>query len=396
MLDGSRVLHLQKALGIGGSERHIIDLCAGLRRFGARSEVLWLVDPHHPIDPLLALAAAAQVPCAVLPIRADLDPGLCARLCDFLRARPPDLLHAHLIHATLYGACAARRVGVPAMIATRHRDEGYQRLPWFRWAIRYADRTCARVIAPSQWVASYTRRWDGTPVEKIRVIRHGIDLARFELAPERRRALREAERTRLGIQDGEPVIGCVARLHPSKDHETLLRAFAQLLDQHPSAHLLLLGRGPLETRLRARAAELLGRTRAGRVVFLGERADVEAVLAACDIAALATHREGFCLAALEAMACGLAIVATRVGPLPELIEHERVGLLVAPGAPAAMASALAQLCTDTARRQAFGCAAQVAAGSYSLAQMVDATAALYAEALGRHRGSPARDPVGSD
>jgi glycosyltransferase involved in cell wall biosynthesis len=366
---------MQKAHGIGGSEKHIIDLCHGLRDLGAVPQILWLEEQGHPLNALMALCASRSLPASCLPIGGDLDLQLPGRIRGWLSAHPQDLIHLHLIHATLYGVLAATRATDPPLIATRHGVEPYQRLPWFHLLARLLDARCACVIAPSQWIARCTRRWDGTSAEKIRVIRHGIDLERFEQV-----AARESIRQSWDVDPGVLVIGSVARLHPSKDHETLLRAFAAVRERHPALRLVLVGEGPLRERLVNLAARLPSADApTSGVLFLGERGNVEDLLAGFDIAVLATRREGFGLAALEAMAAGLPLVASNTGALPELIRDGDSGLLVEPGSPAALAQALERLVTQPELRRALAQRARAEAQKYPLSRMVAETAELYAE-----------------
>ena len=375
-----RIVHIQKAKGIGGSERHIIDLCRGLAERGAQLHVLWLTQRGYPLDALLALCRENAVAAECLPIRGHLDLTLPHRLKHALCVLNPAILHLHLIHATLYGAWAARSVGARALIATRHRDEPYQRIPLLRWMARSADRHCDRIIAPSDHVAAYSRRWDGTPPEKLRVIRHGIELERFRPNPSARAEIRASWQ----IPADAIVAGYVARLHPSKDHDTLLGAFALVSADQPQLHLVLLGDGPRAAELRAIVRNLPAAA-GDRIHFLPERPDVEVVLAGLDIAVIATHHEGFCLAALEAMAAGLPIAATRVGPLPELITADETGLLTPPADPAALAHALDDLASQPQLREKLGCAAVRAAARYPRERMVAETAALYTTVLGEKR-----------
>jgi glycosyltransferase involved in cell wall biosynthesis len=334
---------MQKAHGIGGSEKHIIDLCHGLRDLGAVPQILWLEEQGHPLNALMALCASRSLPASCLPIGGDLDLQLPGRIRGWLSAHPQDLIHLHLIHATLYGVLAATRATDPPLIATRHGVEPYQRLPWFHLLARLLDARCACVIAPSQWIARCTREaW--------------------------------------GIDPGALVIGSVARLHPSKDHETLLRAFAAVREQHPALRLVLVGEGPLRERLVNLAARLPSADApTSGVLFLGERGNVEDLLAGFDIAVLATRREGFGLAALEAMAAGLPLVASNTGALPELIRDGDSGLLVEPGSPAALAQALERLVTQPELRRALAQRARAEAQKYPLSRMVAETAELYAE-----------------
>ena len=194
---GLRVLHVQKAHGLGGSERHIVDLGRALGAHGFGVRVLWLEAPGHPLDGLVAFTRENGVPVARLPIGGHLDPGLPHRLAAFLRENPPDLLHLHLLHATLYGVLAAHGPHAPRLIASRHGVEPYRRLPWFGLLQRQLDRRCARCSSrPSTWPAS-RHAGDGTAREKIRVVPHGLPPACFAPADA---AAREAVRAAWGAR----------------------------------------------------------------------------------------------------------------------------------------------------------------------------------------------------
>ena len=373
-----RVLHVQKAHGLGGSERHIVDLARALRPQGCEAGVLWLEAPGHPLDALAAFTRENGVPVARLPIRGHLDPGLPRRMAAFLRRDPPDLLHLHLIHATLHGVLAARGRDAPRLIASRHGVEPYRRLPWFGLLQRRLDRRCQRILVPSEHLARFTRRWDGTAPAKMRVVPHGLPPECFAPADA---AARAATRAAWGVRAEEVVLGAVARLHPSKDHATLLRAFAQALRRHPALRLILVGEGPLRGRLEALARELLGDAAPAHVLFLGEQVVDRGLYAGLDVAVQATRREGFGLAALEAMAAGLPLVASRVGALPEIVQPEETGLLVEAGSVSALAAALERLAADPALRVALGARAHRAAQAYTVERMARAVGAVYREVV---------------
>lgn len=376
---GLRVLHVQKAHGLGGSERHIVDLGRALGAHGFGVRVLWLEAPGHPLDGLVAFTRENRVPVARLPIGGHLDPGLPHRLAAFLREDPPDLLHLHLLHATLYGVLAAHGPHAPRLIASRHGVEPYRRLPWFGLLQRQLDRRCARVLVPSEHLARFTARWDGTAREKIRVVPHGLPPACFAPADA---AAREAVRAAWGARPEEIVFGAVARLHPSKDHATLLRAFAQVHRRNRATRLILVGDGPRRERLEALARELLGEPEPEPVRFLGEAVVDRRLYAGFDVAVLATRREGFGLAALEAMAAGLPLIASRVGAVPEIVSPEETGLLVEPGSVPMLAAALDRLASDPALRGALGGRAHAAARAFTVERMARAIGAIYREVAG--------------
>ena len=158
-------------------------------------------------------------------------------------------------------------------------------------------------------------------------------------------------RRELGCPANACVILSVARLVAEKDHATLLAAFRQLAERDPQVRLWLAGDGPLRATLTAQV-ERWGL--AERVVFLGFRADVPRLLAGSDLLAITSLREGLPNVALEAMAARRPVVATAVAGTPELVKDGETGLLVPPGAPAALAGALASLAADPVRRHQMG------------------------------------------
>ena len=187
---------------------------------------------------------------------------------------------------------------------------------------------------------------------------------------------------RLGIAD-EPCLLMAARIVPAKGHDTALRALARLTDQPWT--LLVAGdhHGDLGPQMQALAQEL---GIAGRVRFLGLREDVPALMAASDVLLAPSRREALSLTLLEASACGLPIVATRVGGIGEVVEEGASGFLVAPDDPPALAAALAPLLADAALRARCGARARQRFEEGFLEDaMFDKTVAVYQEACGGQR-----------
>jgi glycosyltransferase involved in cell wall biosynthesis len=175
------------------------------------------------------------------------------------------------------------------------------------------------------------------------------------------------------------VVLCIARLVPDKDHETLLKAFGIVARQCPKAELLIVGNGELRGRLQ-RMAE--GGPAAGRIRFLSGCSDVQWLLHRSSLLALSSRREGLPNVVLEAMACGLPVVATAVGGLPEVVEHGRTGLLVPPGDPSALAAAMAYLLQDQEARVTCGDnGRRLILSRYSLQTMVEAHESIFRNVL---------------
>jgi len=362
----ARVLMLTKGLGRGGTERLIVGAARLADRTRVELEVAYLLPWKDAFVPDLE-ALGTPVHCLDGPRAASL--GWVRRLRRLVRERDIDLVHTHmpLPAAVARVALPGRR---PAFVHTEHNMWGRYRPPT-RWANAATYRRNARAIAVSDGVAASIR--SSVPVE---VVVHGTD-PRLVVRGEAARASARAE---LGLPADALVVGTVGNFTAKKDQATLLRALAALPRRDREVVLVLVGLGPLEEDLRALAVELgIG----GRVRFPGSREDVFALLPAFDVFVLSSRFEGLPIALLEAMATGVAPVATRVGGIPEVVGDGHDGLLVDPGDPAALAGALDRVLDDDALRDRLGEHARDRALAFDLANAVRRTEAIYAATLGR-------------
>lgn len=362
----ARVLMLTKGLGRGGTERLIVGAARLADRACVELEVAYLLPWKDAFVPDLE-ALGTPVHCLDAPRTAGL--GWARRLRALVRDREIDLVHTHmpLPASVARVALPGRR---PAFVHTEHNMWGRYRPPT-RWANAATYRRNARAIAVSDGVAASIR--SSVPVE---VIVHGTD-PRLVVRGD---AARAAARTALDLPADALVVGSVGNFTAKKDQATLLRAFAPRPARGRDVVLVLVGLGPLEDDLRALAVELgIG----DRVRFPGSRDDVFALLPAFDVFALSSRFEGLPIALLEAMASGVAPVATRVGGIPEVITDADDGLLVDPGDPGALARALDRVLGDDALRGRLGEHARDRALTFDLANAVRRTEAIYASILGR-------------
>jgi glycosyltransferase involved in cell wall biosynthesis len=160
---------------------------------------------------------------------------------------------------------------------------------------------------------------DGFAGRRIEVIENGIEVGRYGPAADK-----DKLKEKLGLDPRRKYIIHVARHHPVKDQPTLLRGFAAAADDLPGVDLLMVGDGPLRGELEQLAVEL---RIPNRVTFLGIRTDIPDLMRAADVFALTSVSEAASLTLLEAMASGLPSVVTNVGGNPEIVRHEREGLL---------------------------------------------------------------------
>jgi glycosyltransferase involved in cell wall biosynthesis len=357
--------------GIAGSERHLLDLLARLPDLGVEARMCVLRVPGA--ETFLEALEERRIERAELEAGRDANPLLVARLRREIRAFDADLVHTHLIHADLHGQLAARIARVPGVVSM-HGVHGFFAREPLRSAERLALRSARRVIAISEHAAAFLRRHGLGHPDRIRVVPYGIDADRWRSFEEDR----ARARSWFGIDEDAFVVGMAARLIPGKGHALAAEAVAIARRADPRIRLFLVGTGPLEDELRVDAA-----ASGGAVSVLGFVEDVPGFMAACDVVVVPTESslgEGFGLVALEAMAAGRPVVATRVASLPEVVGD--AGVVVPPGDAAALAEAIARLARDEDERRDRGAAgADRARSVYPIDAMVKATTDVYAEAL---------------
>jgi glycosyltransferase involved in cell wall biosynthesis len=326
--------------------------------------------------------SAAGVKCLPLEFSSRLDVLTSARLLRFIRRENIAILHCHLFTASLSGAGVARMAGVGAVLETCHGPEVWRMGKGLRasfWVDRQVGRLVDRYIAVSHAAARHLIETKRVPKDKIRVIHNGRDLDRFGPTNTQRRT---ATRNSLGLRD-QPTIMTLARLDEQKGHRHLIDALAKVAAHRPDVVTILVGEGPLENPLRAQCAAL-GMT--DRIRFLGYRRDVPELFEAADMVVLPSLYEGLPLVAIEALAAGRPMVATEVDGTPEVVLHEKTGLLVPPANPTALAAAIERLLDnpELASRLATD-GRKFVRENFTLQRQIEETVALYSELTGQSR-----------
>jgi glycosyltransferase involved in cell wall biosynthesis len=361
-------------LGPGGSERFLRNLLSRLSAAEYRIDVLQLSAP--PSDgSRMASIDERSVRLLHRPIEAlYAPPGLAAfgAVCRSVLRGDYDIVQSQHEKSDLINALLPRRARVRRI--SNRRDMGFQKSHRVRAVLRRANARFDRIIAPTRTILDALIAEENVDRARCRTIPNGVDTNRFHpAAADQRARLRDD----LRCAHDECVIGCVASFTPVKQHRTLIEAFARLLYLHPRARLLLVGEGPLRGDVEQQIGQL---GISERVDLLGARADVERILPALDIFTLASSTEGMSNAILEAQACALPVVATRVGGNPDLVRPHVNGLLVPAQAPAELAAALSALAAAPSQRAVLGRAAQQRVQDhYSLDAMSAGYARLYEE-----------------
>ena len=334
------VLHMMQ---IAGAEVLVAET---IRRLGPRLQpVVVCLDR---VGQLGEIMRGEGVEVISLDRRPGLDFRVARHLAAALRERQVRVVHAHQYTPFFYAALAKPLVGHRTwLMLTEHGRHYPDLVSWRRrlgnrWVLsRLAD----EVNAVARFSGKALQEKDGFP-GPIETVENGIDVHLYDPSEDR-----AAARRAVGLDDTRRYIACIARFHPVKDHDMLLRAFAEVARQVPDVDLALAGDGELRDTLQALAREL---SVASRVHFLGVRRDVPALLRAADVFALTSVSEGASITVLEAMASGLPSVVTDVGGNPELIRSGQEGILVPRRDHRAAAAALIDLLQDAGRAAVLG------------------------------------------
>jgi glycosyltransferase involved in cell wall biosynthesis len=357
----------------GGTGRHVLDLCQGLL---ARGCDVHLVYSTVRIDPLFKhrLTQFKHLPTLALPIRTAphfTDLAALRAIRQHIRRNGPfDIIHGHSSKGGALARLAALGTRAKAFytlhgLIMMDPDLARPKSLFYRAIELLLSFRTSRIIAVSPEESRAAIRV-GLGRHRVQTIPNGVDAQ--ELTP------RARARRNIGLFDDEAiVIGFVGRLVTQKAPQILLRAFALATRVAPNLRLAIVGSGPLEPALRRLADQ---QALADKVLWLGER-DARTVLAALDVFATSSRKEGLPYVVLEAMAAGLPIVATNSAGVEILVEPNVNGVVVPRDAAAALGLALIGLASDPQRRAAFAQASRRRAARFTLDAMVDQTLAAY-------------------
>ena len=329
------VMHTESSRGWGGQEMRI------LREMRTLDRKTFL--PLLACQPDSGIAGKAKEQGAdvdFVRIRGNIDPLAVFRFRRIFRLRNVDIVHTHSNADSWNASLAARFLRRrPWVVRTRHLSASFHNRLIYSFM---AD----RVVTTGEYTRTYMIREKGIDPERVVAIPSGIDLNRFDPG-----ATRENLRGELGLGKDTPVFGSASIFRRKKGYDFLLEATPRILSAHPSAKLLLVGGGPQEENLRRRIEELKIEE---AVILSGFREDMPRVLNTMDIFVFPTLEEAFPNAVMEALAMKRAVVASRVGGVPDIIRDGETGFLVEPGDPAAIAEKVSFLFRNRSLRTKIG------------------------------------------
>lgn len=290
-----------------------------------------------------------------------------------------DIVHTHgWGGGLLAGTIGAKLAGVPIVINSEH---GFWRVDKKRriYAQKILSYFTDQITTVSEDLRNKINKCFGIPLNRIVSISNGVDAEKFRPSV----LSREIYKKKLNMRADEYVIGTVGRLVPVKDHPTLLKAAASLINKKISIKLILVGDGPVKSEL----IQLIDALKIGSCVsFLGERADIPELLNAMDLFVLPSVTEGMSNTLLEAMACGIPVIATDVGGNPEIIRDGINGFLIPPRNSDVLSETIEKMYSDKRMARQMGIMSRkIVEKKFSLTNMVKNYQDMYIRCLIKRR-----------
>lgn len=368
----------------GGSPDIVRIMCVRLAAMG--HDVTLISGPTaHPTEKTAGFLKNFRGRFIEVPgLRRDIGPAndiaALTGLCGIFRREKFDIIHTHTSKAGFLGRIAARIAGCRAVVHTPHGHIFYGYFGRFYTKILMAAETFAssfsdKVIALTELEKKDMVKFRICPAAKIEVVRQGLELDSYSFSGiDRRKA-----RTSFGFSENDKVIGMVGRLETVKGPEYFVEAASFIARKWPESNFIMAGDGSLKDKLVARVKEL-GLEK--RFVFAGWIDDVPQVLSTLDILIMPSLNEAVGMAAVEAEAAGVPVIASNVGGIPEAVRDGDTAILVAPREPRAIADIAYILLSDPEKRRAMAEAGRSwARGNFRAEVMVRRVEGLYMRLL---------------
>ncbi len=342
------VILLGSTLVTGGAEMVLRALALGLPGRGFETHVVCLYDPGAIGRELIERGVRFHGNLS----RHRFDPMIPFKLARIFREDEGAVLVSLDHHdATFWGAVASRIARMKRRVLSVHSTGLWSKTSSFKFTDRLVLGIYDRVVALADMHAEHLSKREGIDPGKLAVIHNGIDTSRF--SPPGSGEEKASLRARFSVPAGNFVVTIVAALRPEKNHEMFLEAAAKVSSQVTDCTFLIVGEGQEAGKLQRLSREL---SLEGSVRFMGLRDDVADILAVSDACVLCSYPvvETFPLSVLEAMACGLPVVATGVGSIPEMLGNGEEGLIVPSGDIEALSGALIRLARDASLGREMG------------------------------------------
>jgi glycosyltransferase involved in cell wall biosynthesis len=385
----TKIMHIITRLDMGGSAQNTLLTC---KKLSVKYEMVLVHGLSHEsrmtdIEKQIVeegIKAAKKQGIKVIPLSAMVrsinpvkDFWALLSLVRLIIEERPYIIHTHSSKAGLLGRLAAKIAGVPQIVHTPHGHVFYGHFgpiasKVFLWIEKIFSRFTDRMVALTDGEKNDYEKLSVCPSEKLLKIHSGVDVAHYRNSNgnmvEKRRSL--------GLDQNGTVVGFVGWLLPIKGPEYLLKAMEYVWPEHPEASLVFVGKGDLDLDLRTQALEVSAN---GRVKFLGWRNDINEIMPVFDMLVLPSLNEGMGRVLVEAMAAGKPVVASRVGGIPDLVQHGETGYLVPPADEKALADGIKKLLDDPGNAWEMGQRGKEYCQQFSLEAMIAKLDDLYSD-----------------
>ncbi len=371
-----KVLHLITGIDVGGAEQYLLSTCRASNR--KRFEII--VCYLRGKGALRKEFESSGVTVCNFSGSWWSVISRYGRLLNFIQSARFDIVHTHLIRATLAGRILARLASTRIVFTTEHNVSNWQRRYFvvtllYRWTAGNVH----RIFAISDAVRESLVTIGKIDPDKVEVLRPGVDVSEFV-----QKAGNSSRRSRANFSEATPVIGCIGRFDVRKGQRVLVDAVARLREEYPRLKLILVGDGETRPAIESQVSQL---GLESHVVFKGIQRNIREMLRAFDVVVFPSISEGLGVAILEAMAMGKLIVASRVGGIPEAITDGKQGRLVEPGDPVRLANAIKEVLTDTVAARRMKAAARAKCKSdFDVRVVVRRLEQVYEESLSAAHG----------
>ena len=350
------------SLGHGGSERQLANVALSIDRARFSPHVASVLDGFQADE-----LRRAGVPVFRIPLRSFVSPGVvqaAGKLRQYIRANRIRLVHTFDYTLSLLGIPVAKTC--PGVVALSSQRYYMDLVPGkYKWPLLMTHRMADGVVANCEEMRRHLAKDHSYPAERITVCHNGVDTSRFHAEGRARLA---------GTENAALVVGTVCVLRPEKNVGQLIESFARIRGVRRGMKLLIVGSGPELKRLEAMSA---GQGLGSDCVFLPSTADVPAAMRSIDVFVHPSLSEGLPNAVMEAMACGCAVVASRVGGCAELIEDGRTGLLTKAGDLEGLTRQLNAAVSGDERRGWMARAAEARMQDFSMARAAERMQEIY-------------------
>lgn len=324
------VAHIRAANFYGGPERQIVSHVKTSTGF---QHLIVTFQDGEQENEFASICHAQNIPVALVKAQNAYQWSSVNQLRQILLDHCVAIICSHGYRPLALSLLAKKRLHVPLLAFARGHTSENVKVRLYSLLERICFRYAHKVIAVSQGYADKLRSLGIAP-DKIVVVQNAIDTKRFSSSL----AQITQVRTELGYSGSEFLIATAGRISPEKNQVALLKAFALVRNQHADCRLMIIGDGPQKGEL----VEYVQRNNIPDVQFLGHRKDLDRIMTALDLFVLPSLTEGLPNVLLEAACCHVPIVATAVGGVPEIVQHEVTGLLVQPDDVQGLASAIMQ------------------------------------------------------